>query len=706
MSPCVSNGSDKYKMGLIAYQSDDNREYATFGNIKDYFATDLSYLGSRANNNIPVKELVEFTSPEINYNKNIEINDGDHFSVESLFTSVLQQEFESGGSHFVYSKFRDTTELGNINRNKANIKDGKIINPVSWNASTERIADFNYLGHMLDVVVANEEQGAKAGSRLVCNIEALQGSALNNPTYTGLTHSYMITQYRRANTNQYGGGSFSSRIGETYIEASDFIVVNDSYNDTLYREITGGDTFITMFEYLRGLGDEKHGSDNRMQEVCFIPLESSINTQLKSNRFQSLLTNVNDYADDVDTYFLQETVSQGLQDYPRNVTSAERYGYPLDAEDLYLYNSAYSVPLNLKSYFSAPFDFEAIIINDTRVRISEKKINNEYTDSWTKFLPNNFLDVDSRYGALIKLVNFRNNIICFQDKGYGLLSINQRSLIQDNNATILALGTGGVLERFDYLETEVGLHSNTAIIKSNTNVYFIGNDNQFYILTGGNSMPVSKAKNVRTLLNSGAIFGTILLAYDEENDEILITLKDGKVNRYSPITINTTLVYNEIQQGFTGFYSFVPERYINDSIFISTSNNEDMYLHNVGNRGEFYESLYNSSVKILINPNTSEVNVFDNFDITTDTEVDNDFFNELIVSNSIQLSPTIPLVINSNVKRKWRTWRMAAPRVIEGSKNNRLTDTHLIIELIRVQSGNRFVFNDLITYFRTPIIKR
>jgi len=706
MSVTVSKGDDSFKMCLIAYESNDAREYVTFSNVRDYFADDLRYIDSRADNNVPVPELVEFASPEINYNKNIEINEGDHFSVESLYTSVLQTENDSHGSHFVYTKFRDTISIDRNHRSRANINDGKIVNPVSYNASTERIADYNYLAHMYDVAVDNEPQGCKAGSRLVCNIDPLTGTGLNHDDYTDLPHAYMITTYRRDNVNQYGGGSFSSRIGETYIECSDFIVVDDSYTEFTFRNAEGGDTFITMFEYLRGLGDEKHASDNRMQEVCFIPLESSINTQLKTNRFQSLLTNANDYDEDVDVYLLQETVSQGLQDYPRDVSSSERYGYPLDAEDLYLYNSVYSTPLNLKSYFSAPFDFESITSNDTRVRISEKKINNEYTDSWTSFLPNNFLDLDSRYGKLLKLVNYKNNMLFFQDKGYGLLSINQRSLISENNASILALGTGGVLDRFDYLETEVGLHSNTAIVISNTNLYFIGSDNQFYIFTGGNSVPASKAKNVRTLLNSGALFDTILLAYDEENDEILITLKDGKVNRYSPVTINTTLVYNEIQQGFTGFYSFVPNKYINDGIFLSTRDNSEIYLHNVGERSSFYTDDYSSTIRILINPNTSEVNVFDNFDMTTDTEVDNDFFTSMQVSNSIQDSGLLPLVNNQNFKRKWRTWRIAVPRVAEGSRNNRLTDTHLILELRRDQSDDRFIFNDLTTYFRTPIIRR
>lgn len=705
MSPCVSNGDDSFKMGLIAYQSDDSREYVTFGNVRDYFATNLSYIADRADNNIPVKELTEFVSPEINYNKNIEINDGDHFSVESLYTTVLQTENESHGSHFVYTKFRKTTEINRQHRSRTPIHDGRIVNPVSYKSSTERIAGFNYLTHMFDVAVADEVQGAKAGSRLICHIDPFTGTGLNNSTYTDLPHAYMIATYRRDNTNQYGGGSLSSRIGETYIEASDFIVVDGSYSDIADRTVTGGDTFITMFEYLRGLGDEKRGSEDRMQEVCFIPLESSINTQLKTNRFQSLLTNSNDYDDDKDVYFLQETVSQGLQDYPRNVTDSERYGYPLDATDLYTYNSAYSTPLNLKNYFSKPFDFEEIVINDTRVRISEKKINNEYTDSWTKFLPNNFLDIDSRYGKLVILNNYKNNILYFQDKGYGLLSINQRSLINDNNATTLALGTGGVLERFDYLETEVGLHSNTAIVESNTNLYFIGSDNQFYVFTGSSSIPASKAKNIRTLLNSAALLGTVLLAYDEENDEVLVTLKDSKVDRYAANTFNTTLVYNEIQQVFTGFYSFIPEIYINNGIFLSSDNSEDIYLHNVGDRGSFYGGLYKSSIRILVNPNTDQVNVFDNLDITTESEL-TDFFDELIVSNNIQDSGTISLIPDSNVKRKWRTWRLVVPRVTEGTRNNRLTDTHIIIELSRSQSVDRFICNDLITYFRTPTIRR
>ena len=40
-----------------------------------------------------------------------------------------------------------------------------------------------------------------------------------------------------------------------------------------------------------------------------------------------------------------------------------------------------------------------------------------------------------------------------QPKAIGRIAINDRSLIQEGNAQQLALGTGGVLERVDYLTT-------------------------------------------------------------------------------------------------------------------------------------------------------------------------------------------------------------------------------------------------------------
>ena len=122
-------------------------------------------------------------------------------------------------------------------------------------------------------------------------------------------------------------------------------------------------------------------------------------------------------------------------------------------KDLYTYNAVYSEVHNYPEYFpEIPLSVESKE-NDIMVYSSRPKTNGEIVDSWSKFGFNEFLEVDGQYGPITALELVNNNMIFFQPEGIGRLSINDRSLIQDDSGTALLLGTGGVLQRYDYIAT-------------------------------------------------------------------------------------------------------------------------------------------------------------------------------------------------------------------------------------------------------------
>ncbi|MBR5796532.1 MAG: hypothetical protein IKY26_10340 [Erysipelotrichaceae bacterium] len=55
------------------------------------------------------------------------------------------------------------------------------------------------------------------------------------------------------------------------------------------------------------------------------------------------------------------------------------------------------------------------------------------TDSWTKFKFANYLDVDTKYGQITNLKAFNDKLIYWQASAVGVASVNERSLIVDNN---------------------------------------------------------------------------------------------------------------------------------------------------------------------------------------------------------------------------------------------------------------------------------
>jgi len=96
-------------------------------------------------------------------------------------------------------------------------------------------------------------------------------------------------------------------------------------------------------------------------------------------------------------------------------------------KDLYLYNSAYSVNNNVQVH-SAQMDEDTYdeLYTDYRTYFSNKKENNERADSWLKFMPANYLDVDTRYGEITGLRTFNNRLVFWQEEATGLFSVEER----------------------------------------------------------------------------------------------------------------------------------------------------------------------------------------------------------------------------------------------------------------------------------------
>ena len=110
---------------------------------------------------------------------------------------------------------------------------------------------------------------------------------------------------------------------------------------------------------------------------------------------------------------------------------------------------------------------------DTRVHYSNRKINNEAIDNWSSTMPLNFIDVDSRYGEITDLKLFKDKLIYWQKHAIGVLSVNERMLVTTEDDNKLALGYGGILDRYDYISTIYGMNNNErCCIDSDSTLYW------------------------------------------------------------------------------------------------------------------------------------------------------------------------------------------------------------------------------------------
>ena len=510
-------------------------------------------------------------------------------------------------------------------------------------------------------------------------------------------------------------------------------------------EVYNGDTYISYFVYNRSIYDVQRVTGTRIETYHMYPVESTINLHLRLDDMQKYI-NWGLYRDSfVVDYKLMENVNEGVLTYNTN--------YPIEVGNLYRYNTAYSSIDKSKEFYSKPFDFQYVVNNDTMIAVSDKKINGEYIDSWTKFRFNNYINVDSKYGPITKILTFKNHLYYFLHTGIGIVSVNQRSLIQDNQIGALALGTGGILERFDYISEKSGSEYHDSIVSSDDFIFYAdGRRKRINKLVNGQDEPVSIVKGINSLLDTLS-WEYVRAGFDKSHNEVIFSFN------------NMTIAYNEIADCFVSEYTFSPRfmfslgksffsvgrsgtefntpwLYINNpedtfnysdgssDYFVLSSEgsiaDEGLYKHHVGDPGLFYDAVTpeDSYITLIINPEGKRVCYFDNLDFYTESvkydtntesltyqqwiDVPADIFYKLEASNTYQtieraLNFTLATALNNynsgTIKRIGRVWR--TPVIPVSGDYKRMVDSFLKLTLrYNNVPKNRFKIHDITTLYR------
>ena len=669
---------------------------------KPYSSTTSMLIGGADGSVSQYKRLLEMISPEINFNRNLTFISGDKLRVDHRYSGGIV-----GTNYGRYLKatgewLRDASDSTYINVNDISIEDTQTSDSLQIR---ETIFDSYTYKHIISFLDGTTRYIGQKGTSLV--VKTAADLTIANTTPGWIAGSYI----RNVFNTQYGGNTYEARSYNSVIPYSDFVLTTATQEALCVY----GDTFISYFAYLRSMFPTAEETfDHFRKELVLIPVESSINCFLRLDPIQKY-TSAGELTVDVTTFTVQEKQSDGITEWPDT--------YPDELIDLYSYNSVYSISPNAKLIQCKVFDSNTIEENSIKIIATDKKINNEYFDSWTNIKINNYIEVDGQYGDLIRLINFNNKFFAFQNKGVSLLSVNERTLIQDANKLQLTLGTGTVLDRYDYLTTSSGIYGPNDLVTSFNTLYYIDRENKaIYTLTSEGDVPISEIKGIRSLLKSYTTINHAVVGFDPEYKEIVFCI-------YKDSNLYNTIVYNEYTGSFVSQYSFIPLLIynINGKLFsvpYSGTIDNEVYLHNVGNYAQFYETISDSYLEIVINPNGNIVNKYDVLDIRSDvidengSEVVNKTIDELIVSNSYQTTSKTISFANSSVVatslseigkhliRKWRTWLLPDSPT---SEFYRFVDTYVKLKLIKdnslvtigaTQHSCKFILHDLITYYR------
>jgi hypothetical protein len=662
----------------------------TLSTIKEYALTNQP----RGGGLVLEQKLVEFISPEVSYNKNLSYVGGD--TLEFCGIATLAHKFgKSNNTYFLFMDDKNRTYSGDIeivvdkvndveatpatNPRRAVINDCKIVPATTIVPTSETITgnsvlvgSYNFENYIRKFNTENI-QGFHGTVAVISLDSALSVTGITDSSYNFGT-KYMLCNYKRSLV-PYGGNSYEARSSRSYIPCSiirEGLGLGYAYS-ILVKE---GDTFISKFEYQRAMASGLTGGngiiDETLVEAMVFPVETSINTRWQYNKtFTQTYTNAAGWPINLSAVIMQETAGVYDKVYV-DTTIPLTSGYTANftqVNNLYSYNSVYSKQNNITRFYPEPLDINNNKEFDTRVLASDTKINGELSDSWTKWRVNNFIDVDSTYGPITNMLLFNNELLFWQDKAFGQLSVNQRSLLQDNNPGALTLGTGGILDRFDYISNTCGNISERGVIKSNNGLYWLDTLNTTLYRYSGQLEPLSKTKGLQSYLNTFVDKTTKCIGgvYDSKYTEVNMTLLNGSAE-------STTLTFSELLNNFSPFQTFYPTQYINlfDGTYNTTTDNRTVYLHNYGNKSTFYGTIYPSKVRFVVNDNYDYTKVFDSIEYKSRSYngtvlLFSDTFNTLKIWNDKQYTGEVSIVMDSNITKREQGYSMIVPRNVVNS---------------------------------------
>ena len=508
----------------------------------------------------------------------------------------------------------------------------------------------------------------------------------------------VIVNYERELSSQYGGFNYTAKQNTIY-QLAGKVLPCTATSSMVY----GGDTFIEIFDFLLNMLDINANADMggaldyfKHKSCIYIPVETSINLALRHDTCPS-----KNYNAGVEPK-LMETIQKGFEVWPDGNSHG---AYPSELTDLYLYNTVYSKEPTGKTYVAKPLNFTSVQNEDCMSTSSERNISGELVDSWTKFLFNNSIKVNSANGALTKLHVFRNQVMFWQDKAFGIFSFNDRKVLSDPNGTQLVLGVGSVLEYFQYISEMSGTSFTKSVIDSGAALYWYDDTNHKMMMSqGGKEESISDIADMAPLFKREPFIHPykVIGVFDKSTRQVMLTATNS-------FGSGITVGFNERLQAFESLYSFTPYIFISfDGNLLGVENDSTNKVYEFNYEPSPNRFFGNSPVEgyITVVVGGLERKVFTNVEFNstsknTTTEYPLDTVDSMKIENSYTSSAKISLT-SSNLRRRFRTWRIQLPKDSEGV---RYLDSYLKLTLFNTPANNSNIrLEGISVYYLIPML--
>lgn len=358
-----------------------------------------------------------------------------------------------------------------------------------------------------------------------------------------------------------------------------------------------------------------------------------------------------------------------------------------------LMNMAYTQDNNMFTGHTVDSNWLDLDKYPNQVAWSIVKNYGEKIDSWCNISMATTLDFDGDKGVIRRIERFANELIVFQDNAISKINYNQNVQVATSTGTPIQIANSNAIEGKVYLTTNIGTRNKWSIVNTPTGIYFVDYKNIGIYKFNGQGLPASitdalgfrsfMIENIQQDLywnpvnfgDSNNEYGDFVNYYDSVNGDIFFINKKN------------CLAFNEKLNAFTSFYSYEETPYFinfNDMGFFF-KDKKIWKEHSYGYCNFFDKPAKDYYVTLLVNPSSHTDKIFDNVEYRSDVfnyseeYMPNNTFRDIRVWNEYQDSDVVGLEhqgrffsggyasthIPSNLKKKFRIWRINVPRNVK-----------------------------------------
>lgn len=355
---------------------------------------------------------------------------------------------------------------------------------------------------------------------------------------------------------------------------------------------------------------------------------------------------------------------------PTESKAVDYTGIPMPI--MYIQNPDYTYTIPLKYSYMLPLNYnfcsDCIEKFPHRLHYSEQSFQEETTDNYRIFLPNNYRDIEGETGEITNIFRYNNNLYIHTEEALWLQPSSLQERVTGDIVTFIGTGSFFEVPPQKLIDDETGLSAGTihkwASIKTPVGYYFISaNNKSIYQFDGKTPKPISNKgiskwfnENISTLENNPSNIESsgYISTYDSENYRVIFT----QVNRENSWTIS----YSPILESWISYHSYTPNFYFNalDRFYSWVDNNRNIWRHNNwGNYQTYYNRLYPHIVEYVVNTSPIQTKIWNDITIQTKAQVYNSetktyvedlytTFNKGIIYNDRQTTGELNLIVKDD----------------------------------------------------------